>query len=121
MMIPNNPENPYELANLLTNYGEVKMQEVRAFETTYINAQSRAAQDTHMLYSCIMNSLSKEGKTKIHVWRDQYTMPGGYKSGNLLLKIVIRESHLDTNATTSVLRLKLSALDTYMPKVIRTS
>ena len=44
-------------------------------------------------------------------------MPGGYKSGNLLLKIVIRESHLDTNATTSVLRLKLSALDTYIPKV----
>ena len=70
-----------------------------------------------MLYSCIMNSLSKEGKTKIHVWREQYTMPGGYKSGNLLLKIVIRKSHLDTNATTSVLRLKLSALDTYMPKV----
>ena len=117
MMIPTDPDNPDVLSNLLTNYGEVKMEEVRAFEMTYISTQSRAAQDTHMLYACIMNSLSREGKTKIHVWRDQYTAPGGYKSGNLLLKIVIRESHLDTNATTSVLRLKLSALDTYMPKV----
>ena len=117
MMIPTDPANPQVLTNLLSNYGEVKMEEIKAFELTYIDTPSRAAQDTHMLYSCIMNSLSKEGKTKIHIWREQYTTPGGYKSGNLLLKIVIRESHLDTNATTSVLRLKLSSLDTYMPKV----
>ena len=112
MMIPTDPDNPDVLSNLLTNYGEVKMEEVRAFEMTYISTQSRAAQDTHMLYACIMNSLSKEGKTKIHVWCDQYTAPGGYKSGNLLLKIVICESYLDMNASTSVLRLKLLALDT---------
>ena len=31
MMIPTDPDNPDVLSNLLTNYGEVKMEEVRAF------------------------------------------------------------------------------------------
>ena len=31
-----------------------------------------------------------------------------------MLKVIIRESHLDTNATTNQLRTKLSSLDTYM-------
>ena len=38
-------------------------------------------------------------------------------SGNLLLKIIVRESHLDTNATTGSIREKLSILDTYLPQV----
>ena len=116
LQIPLNLANPMELTNLLTNYGEITLEAIRAFEETYISTQCRAAQDANMLYMCIMNSLSKEGKTKIQVWRDQYTV-NGFKSGNLLLKIVIRESHLDTNATTSMIRLKLSNLDDYMPTI----
>ncbi len=60
-----------------------------------------------------MNSISKEGKTKILIWKKQYTV-GNCSSGNLLLKIIIRESHLDTNATTASIRKKLSSLDTYV-------
>ena len=83
MMIPTDPDNPDVLSNLLTNYGEVKMEEVRAFEMTYISTQSRAAQDTHMLYACIMNSLSKEGKPKfmygaISTQRQVVTSQGTY-------------------------------------------
>ena len=37
--------------------------------------------------------------------------------GNLLLKGIIRESHLDTNATTTNIRESLSLLDTYMPTI----
>jgi hypothetical protein len=38
-----------------------------------------------------------------------------FSSGNLpLLKIIIRESHLDTNATTVSIRNTLSSLDTYI-------
>ena len=117
LMVPTDPANPFVLTNLLTNYGEVSMTAITAFEQTYIDRECRAAQDTRMLYTCIMNSLSKEAKTKVHIWRTQYTIQGGHKSGNLLLKVVIRESHLDTNATTSVIRLKLSSLDNYMPQV----
>jgi hypothetical protein len=35
-------------------------------------------------------------------------------SGNLLLKSIIRESHLDTNATTASIRNKLYSLDEYI-------
>jgi hypothetical protein len=60
-----------------------------------------------------MNSISKEGKNKILIWRQQYTVDE-FSSGNLLLKIIIRESHLDTNATTSSIHTNLSNLDSYI-------
>jgi hypothetical protein len=60
-----------------------------------------------------MASISKEAKNKILIWRDQYTV-NGFSSGNLLLKIIIRESHLDTNATTSSICTKVSNLDSYI-------
>jgi hypothetical protein len=60
-----------------------------------------------------MSSISKEGKKKILVWKEEYHI-NGYKSGNLLLKIIIRESHINTNATTSNIRTKLSSLDSYV-------
>ena len=76
LQIPLDLANPMDLTNLLTNYGEITLEAIRAFEETYISTQCRAAQDANMLYMCIMNSLSKEGKTKIQVWRDQYTVNG---------------------------------------------
>ena len=46
----------------------------------------------------------------MNVWKKQF-MIGKYASGNLLLKVLVRESHLDTNATTSCIRTQLSSLD----------
>ena len=37
-----------------------------------------------------------------------------HKSVNLLIKVVIRESHLNTNAMTSQIRVQLSTLDYFM-------
>ena len=66
-----------------------------------------------MIYKCIMNSLLLEAKTKVNIWSNQYSL-GSYKSGSLLLKVVIREYHLDTNVTTSQIRIQLSTLDDFM-------
>ena len=41
-------------------------------------------------------------------------MIGKDPSGNLLLKVLVRESHLDTNATISWIITQLSSLDEYM-------
>jgi hypothetical protein len=38
-------------------------------------------------------------------------------SGVALLKIIIRESHLDTNATTNQIQTKPSSLDTYITTI----
>jgi hypothetical protein len=114
MQIPDDPADPYSETNdLIESYGMLTLESVRAFEASYIALQVRPAQDTYMLYKCLMKSISKEGKSKITIWKDQYHV-NGLPSGNLLLKVIIRESHLDTNATISTIRTKLSNLDTYM-------
>jgi hypothetical protein len=54
------------------------------------------------------------------LWSDQYVVDIGgvkYNSGVALLKVIIRESHLDTNATTYSIQTKLSSLDTYITTV----
>jgi hypothetical protein len=50
------------------------------------------------------------------LFADEYTI-NGITSGTCLLKVVIRESHIDTNATTKFIRERLSSLDTYMKSV----
>ena len=116
LSIPNDPYNPTGFRSLIDQHGEVNLEEIRRFEVTYIKQQNRSAQDAAQLYRCLMSSLSKEGKKKILVWEEQY-MVDGFGSGNLLLKIIVRESHLDTNATSSSIRTKLTDLDRYLPTI----
>jgi hypothetical protein len=109
-----------EEENLLENYGTVALEQVLASEKTYIAEQERKAQDTYMLYQCLMSSLSGEAKKKVMIWSDQYQVEvdgARFNSGVALLKIIIRESHMDTNATTNQIRTKLSSLDTYVTTV----
>ena len=113
-MIPEDPANVSTVyRNLITNHGEITLERVRRFEEYYTNDPSRAAQDAGMLYSCLMASLYKVGKTKIMVWEKKYKI-NGKGSGNLLLKVFIWEIHLDRNATMMVIRRQLSSLDTYI-------
>ena len=114
IMIPEDPTNLSTVyKNLITNHGELMLEQVRRFEEYYTNYPSKDAQDVGMLYSCLMASLSKLGKTKIMVWEKQYKI-NGKSSGNLLLNIIIRESHLDSKATTMVIRRQISSLDNYI-------
>ena len=102
--------------NLLTEYGTITMNQIREHEETYLATQSRSAQDSNLLYECIMNSISSECKAKLTIWKKEYRCRQ-LPSGNLLLKVLIRECHLDTNATIGGIRNRLSKLDTYLPTV----
>jgi hypothetical protein len=105
---------------LIDNYGTITLEQVARWERSYIATPSRAAQDTYMLYQCLMSSLPPEAKKKIMIWSDQYTIESAgtkYDSGVALLKVIIRESHLDTNATTNSIRTKLSNLDAYITTI----
>ena len=109
-----------ELSNIIINYGTMTLGQVLRWERRYIATPSRAAQDTYMLYQCLMASLTPEARKKIMIWADQYSIEVGgthYDSGVALLKVIVRESHLDTNATTNSIRTKLSSLDTYITTV----
>jgi len=122
LMIPDDHQNPAsDLKYLPTHYGEISMEQIDLFEKSYLGGTQRSAQDSYIIYKCLMNSLSKEGKMKIESWENEYQVTNDagtmVPSGNLLLKVIIRESHLDTNATTQSIRMKLSNLDKYIVKI----
>ena len=114
-------EDEETLSNLIENYGTLTLEQVIAHEEEYINTEFHEAQDTYMLYQCLMSSLSPEAKKKIMLWSEQYQLDMNdtkYSSGVALLKVIIRESHLDTNATSNSIRTKLSNLDVYIKRLI---
>ena len=113
---PTLPNAPPTYINLITNYGELSMDDILQFEYTYLHLPLRAAQDSAMMYHCLMNSLSKEAKDVITAWKEEYHV-NGIPSGNLLLRVMIRESYVDTQATATAIRLKLSNLDSYIASV----
>jgi len=56
------------------------LQQVRDHVVTYINTQSREAQDSIMLYTWLTKSLSQTGRTKVNAWASDYyvgELPGG--------------------------------------------
>ena len=116
LSIPDDPVNPTEFKSLIDQHGEIELDMIRRFEETYIDQANRSAQDAAQLYRCLMASISKEGKKKILIWESQYTV-NGLGSGNLLLKIIVQESHLYTNATSASIRTKLTDLDRYLPTI----
>ena len=99
-----------------SNYGEVDIDHLKQHDTTYIGQANRAAQDSAQLYNCLMNSLSKEATDTITIWKDDYFI-NGHPSGTLLLRVIIRESYIDTNASTTAVREKLNSLDLYMATI----
>ena len=102
MSILDDLNDPTTFCSIIDHHGEITLEHLTEFEATYVGAQNRAAQDSAQLYRCLMASISKEGKCKILVWEDQYNI-NGLGSGNLLLKIIVHESHLDTNNSISYL------------------
>jgi hypothetical protein len=90
LLIPDDPRSIDPVLHyLIDNYGVVSLAQICAFKETYIDGKTCAKQDNHMLYKCLMSSISKEGKNKILRWKSQYTVRSRL-SGNLLLKVIIR-------------------------------
>jgi hypothetical protein len=114
------PEDPLDAAseadNLLTNYGQISLERIRAFEETYLHLPVRAANDSDMLYKCQIKSLTEVAISKLRLVKHLFYV-NGEPSGNLLLRVIIQKSSLDSNASTSIIRNKLAKLHLYMPQV----
>lgn len=102
--------------NILEIYGEITMTQITSHIKAYIHTKSRMVQDTAMMYNCIMNSLQDEVLSKVIEYEEEYKF-GNMYSGVNLLKVIIRESTLDTNATTRNARCKLASLNAYMETI----
>ena len=105
---------------LLTNYGELTIDQVRMHELKYIASGTRNAQNAKMMYNCIYSSLSQEGRSKIASDKNKYVIHIGghpYESGNLLFKTVIDKSVLSTNGLSRHLNGQITRLDEYRIEV----
>ena len=107
--------------NTVEDFGRATLAQIEAWERTFLaataGAQGRLAQDSKILYDLLWASLSAKGTARIEIWRHQYSFEVGgviRNSGGCLLKVIIRESYLDSNATASSIRLQLSSLDTWI-------
>jgi hypothetical protein len=107
--------------SLLHNYGVIPLASVVSDALTYINAESKVAQDSFMLFQCIFASLDTEFLKSVtaeaqhyHVVDTKTPQEPPIPCGALLLKIIIMKAHVDTRATVSFIRTTLSSLDTKM-------
>ena len=114
-----------EYMDLLTNHAQIPIELIRNYEDTYVNAQTRERQDMHCLYTCVMDSLSQEGRSKVLTEKEKYTIPSDPTdpdsepalSGNLLLKVVLMKSIVDNRSGDYAIRMKLSKLDQLINKL----
>jgi len=102
--------------NLLTEHGTLSVDEVREEVETYIDTETRRAQNSYQMYACIMSSLTDEGRIKILTEAGKYTV-NQIKSGPLLFKILMTKAAVDTRATVLHIRTALSNLDSYMAMI----
>jgi hypothetical protein len=108
--------NPDKLVNICTHFGAISIEQCIAWEKTYLKQPLRAAQDTANLYQCLIATLTADALKIIMQYESEYTVEGK-KSGLVLLKVIIRESHIDTGFTERDIRHQLSVLDQYMVSV----
>ena len=113
--VPDDVSDPVGAAKYLPDrYGEITLAHCRKYARACIIGQpNRAAQDSAMLYHCLVASLTADAWTRISLHSADYTVDG-VPDGVCLLRVIIRESHLDTNATTSTIRAALTKLDKAM-------
>lgn len=115
--IPEDVEDPKSRTrNFLKNHGALKLTQVQDHAEDYVKTETRMAQESAQLYYCLMNSLSPAGRAKISIWASRYTI-SGVTAGVPLLKVIIMESDIDTQATAVYIRQQLSSLDDHMKKV----
>ena len=109
---PDETEEPF-----LDNYGTITLDQIKVSELQYID-EGADLPPSYMLYKCLMASLTNDARKKVSLWSNQFRIGEDNEiSGVLLLKVIIRESHLDTNATTNQIRMKLSSLDSYITTI----
>ncbi len=83
---------------LLTHYEQVMLQQVKDHAATYINTQTRAAQNNLLLYTCLATSIMPKTKAKAMIFHQDYHKVQT-PIGAAYLKILIWEANVNTRST----------------------
>ena len=114
--VPEDITNPNSnTINLLTHYGQLTLDQVRAFATTFIGHESRLAQIDSQLATCLLKSLTTSAKCSLELEASKYKI-NDTKVGILILKVAQLKARPDTQFTNDALRNSLRRLDQVMDK-----
>lgn len=102
--------------NIFNDHGRYTMDQLNAHVATYVNTNTRAAQNSMQMYLCLSKSITDEGKAKLANEAASYTI-NGITSGPLFFKLMVSKAIVDNNSTTSHLKEQLASLDVYMQSV----
>ena len=107
-----------ETKNLIDQYGLLTLEDITAHAATYENAVNTDAQNSSQMYYFLYASLSEEAKLMIIADYDDYVVEteGGIKvcNGASFLKVIIRNTTVDTRATVFHIRENLNNLEAKM-------
>jgi hypothetical protein len=120
IIMTNDSSTPAIQRNIITEYSRLTVAEITAAVEGWITNESRRAQNNMQMFTCIMASLTKEGRIKILAEQDKYHVGQGanrHACAALLFKLLMQKAVIDTRATASLLRENLSSLNTYMSMV----
>ena len=104
--------------NITKEHGLVSLQQVQSHAKSHIGQETQLVQDDVQLLHCLMDSLTVEGKSKILLQRSDWCIKDDdgfvHKLGIMLLKVIMHESRVDTNATVLSVCKDLAKLDERM-------
>ena len=101
--------------NILNEYGVLTLDEITQVEETNLTSETRNAQDSHMLYHCLLNSMSPKATTTIGLKKADCCIefedePEPVQSGLLLLRYILREAQMESTASLLALRERITNL-----------
>lgn len=102
--------------SILTNYGQFTHEYLEQYITDrHLLLNDRWQQDNFQCQTCIFASLSEEALNRINLCSDEFTISNQVQS-LLLIKVIIRESRVETPHRTRIIRQNLSTLDVTFQK-----
>ena len=102
--------------NVVTHYGCVSTDQIRAHATSLINRERRQSQNNKMIVKVILDSINKTVRQKITNQEGVLSVGNPLvRSSNLILKLIMNKTIIGTRATSAAFRSDLSNLDSFMP------
>lgn len=99
------------------SYGELTYEEIKAHTDAYRGgAETRDAQNSAQIMECLTNTLTKTAKQRIALMSTRYNI-NNEADGLLFFKVIVELTIVDTRATTTTIRNKLTMLPSKMDKL----
>ena len=102
--------------DLLQHYGALTIENVRARATLYINTDTREAQASAQLATCLSGSIVESPLLKLLLRANEYTV-NGVEDGPCMLRTLISVVSVETRATIGSVRMALKNLPSLMHEV----